>query len=276
MRPITAAEEFSKNADLKRADVEHLRQWMAAQPHLPRGVTDEQLILFLHCSHSHLENCKKYIETYYTIRTNSPEIFGNRDPKGDDVHQALSVFDFYHLPRKGQQETHMMAVRLKDLDTSRFSCAHILKTYFMVQDAYMVETGTVSGYVFLADLKGLSIGHVPRIKISYVKLYSDYIQGAFPGNALAIHILNVNSAVKAVLELLRPFLRTEMKRKLFIHTSTDTLYEHVSRDALPMDYGGSLASIETCHKLTVEQLERCSDWFKEEAAFRVDGSKRPE
>jgi len=35
--------------------------------------------------------------------------------------------------------------------------------------------------------------------------------------------------------------------QLFIHTSTDTLYEHVSRDALPMDYGGSLASIETYH-----------------------------
>jgi uncharacterized protein YpmB len=28
-------------------------------------------------------------------------------------------------------------------------------------------------------------------------------------------------------------------------------------------------------ELTVEQLERCSDWFREEAAFRVDESKRP-
>ena len=53
--------------------------------------TDEQLILFLHCSHSQLEDCKKFIEEYYTIRTHCPEIFENRDPKGDDVHQALSV-----------------------------------------------------------------------------------------------------------------------------------------------------------------------------------------
>jgi len=53
--------------------------------------TDEQLILFLHCSQSHLEDCKKCIEAYYTIRTLSPEIFGNRDPKGDDVQQALSI-----------------------------------------------------------------------------------------------------------------------------------------------------------------------------------------
>jgi hypothetical protein len=46
MRPITAEEEFSKNAHLKRADVEHLRQWMAAQPHLPRGVAGNHRILY--------------------------------------------------------------------------------------------------------------------------------------------------------------------------------------------------------------------------------------
>jgi hypothetical protein len=52
---------------------------------------DEQLILFLHCSQSQLEDCKKYIEAYYTLRTLSPEIFGNRDPKGYDVRQALCI-----------------------------------------------------------------------------------------------------------------------------------------------------------------------------------------
>ena len=28
-------------------------------------------------------------------------------------------------------------------------------------------------------------------------------------------------------------------------------------------------------ELTLEQLERCSDWFRKEEAFRVDESKRP-
>ena len=72
-----------------------------------------------------------------------------------------------------------MALRLKDPDPSRFSIADILKTYIMVQDAYMVETGTVSGYVFLLDVKGCRIGCLPRIKISYVKLYADYMQVYF-------------------------------------------------------------------------------------------------
>jgi len=53
--------------------------------------TDEQLILFLHCCQHRLEDCKQIIEAYYTIRTNSLEVFGNRDPKGEDVQQVLSI-----------------------------------------------------------------------------------------------------------------------------------------------------------------------------------------
>jgi hypothetical protein len=72
-----------------------------------------------------------------------------------------------------------MALRLKDPDPSRFSHVGGTKCYIMVQDAYMVETGTVSGYVFLIDLKGCRIGHLSRIKISHLKLYADYIQVYF-------------------------------------------------------------------------------------------------
>ena len=35
--------------------------------------------------------------------------------------------------------------------------------------------------------------------------------------------------------------------QLFTHTSMDSLFEHVPRDALPKDYGGNRASIETYH-----------------------------
>jgi hypothetical protein len=53
--------------------------------------TDEQLILFLHCCQQRLTECKQVIEAYYTIRSNSPELFEDRDPEGHDVQQALSI-----------------------------------------------------------------------------------------------------------------------------------------------------------------------------------------
>ena len=40
------------------------------------------------------------------------------------------------------------------------------------------------------------------------------LQDAFPGNVLAIHVLNASVVSKAVFDLLRPFLRGEMNRKV--------------------------------------------------------------
>jgi hypothetical protein len=70
----------------------------------------------------------------------------------------------------------VVAVRVSDPDTDKFSHSAALKTYFMVQDAIMLETGTVPGYVFLLDAKGCGFGHITRLRISYTKLYAHYLQ----------------------------------------------------------------------------------------------------
>jgi len=54
-------------------------------------LTDEQLILFLHCCQHSLEACKQTIEAYYTIRTHAPELFGNRDPRRKEIQEAMST-----------------------------------------------------------------------------------------------------------------------------------------------------------------------------------------
>jgi hypothetical protein len=69
-----------------------------------------------------------------------------------------------------------MVVRVSDPDANKFSHSAFLKAYFMVQDALMLQTGTVPGYVFVLDAKGCGFGHFTRLRISYMKLYADYLQ----------------------------------------------------------------------------------------------------
>jgi len=83
------------------------------------------------------------------------------------------------LPRKNQQQNQIMVLRMKDVDLSGFSQGGCMKTYIMLQDVYMLETGTVPGYVFLLDGKECKIGHLTRMKVSLWKFYADYIQVYF-------------------------------------------------------------------------------------------------
>jgi hypothetical protein len=68
---------------------------------------------------------------------------------------------------------------MKDVDVSSFSHGGALKAYIMVQDAYMLEIGTVPGYVFLLDVKECKIGLLTRLKASMFKFYAEYFQVCF-------------------------------------------------------------------------------------------------
>jgi hypothetical protein len=70
----------------------------------------------------------------------------------------------------------VIVTRISDPSLTNFSPIAVLKTYFMVQDAIMLETGTVPGYVFIVDAKGCSLGHFTGLRISCLKLYADYLQ----------------------------------------------------------------------------------------------------
>lgn len=275
MAPITAEEEFAKNKKLKRENIEYLRDWISKQPHLPTGIADEQLILFLHCCQHSLEACKQIIEAYYTIRTHAPEVFGNRDPRRKEIHQTLSITQMATVPKRDQHGNIVMAGRLVDEDASKFSYEDLLNTWFMLQDITLRENGAVPGFVFVVDMKGTSLGHAAKMHLATVKKYYVYIQEAFPGNVVSTHLVNANSFAEAFINLSKPFLKKELASKIFVHTSCESLHQHVTKAALPKEFGGNLDSMSSYHKTSLEELERYTDWLKEEETLRVDESRRP-
>lgn len=59
-----------------------------------------------------------------------------------------------------------------------------------------------------------------------------------------------------------------------LHKDLESLYEHIPRDCLPEDMGGTCPSIETLHKETVESLYENRDFFIWHDSQKVDESKR--
>ena len=88
---ITLEDELKKNSELKKSDLQLLKEWCDKQPHLPK-VSDIDLTLFLHSNYYLMEPTKVNIDTYYTIRTHVPEFFTNRDvTKSPEMQSALNV-----------------------------------------------------------------------------------------------------------------------------------------------------------------------------------------
>lgn len=63
---------------------------LAGQAHLP-NISDEYIYLFLHSRLYNVDRTKHAIDSYFTIRTNSPTIFGNRNLNDPTVQFMFSL-----------------------------------------------------------------------------------------------------------------------------------------------------------------------------------------
>lgn len=77
LKVVPLDEELKRNPELKKSDIQSLRDWLKKQPHLPE-ISDSELVLFMHSNYFRLEPTKKTIDAFYTMRSHIPEFFGNR------------------------------------------------------------------------------------------------------------------------------------------------------------------------------------------------------
>ncbi|XP_023232500.1 clavesin-1-like [Centruroides sculpturatus] len=60
----------------------------------------------------------------------------------------------------------------------------------------------------------------------------------------AIHYVNMNVVIKAILSILLPLLPDKLRKRVHLHSDVGTLHEFISPDCLPLELGGNLPSFD--------------------------------
>lgn len=147
-------------------------------------------------------------------------------------------------------------------DPSRFDYIQLVKMALMLFDAafttYDGFNGNIAtGECIIIDGKGTSFRHFLKVlkSVSTVRLYMKYIQEATPINIKMLHFINCSSIMDKMFSLIRPLLKKELLDVIHFHTQgLESLYEYVSKDVLPKEYGGELESIHDTHRKFIEYV----------------------
>uniref|UniRef100_A0A1B6D0A6 CRAL-TRIO domain-containing protein n=1 Tax=Clastoptera arizonana TaxID=38151 RepID=A0A1B6D0A6_9HEMI len=258
-------------------DLAHMKEWVSKQPHFPKNISDDLLKLFLHSCYYRLEVTKKALETYLTLKTNTPEFFDNRTVEDNGIKHILNVVKFCILPKTSKNGYTVLFAKLINCEVSQFVLDDAIKLLFMVVDTYLKEYKTKSrGLLFLFDHSGVSLGHLTRVNLSSVRKYFHYIQDAMPVRLKGIHIINVNPVMTHIMTMIKPFIHKQHVQHIHLHTPDDikNMYETIPQDILPKDYNGEESSSDTLSKELLEKLCENTEFFKQDEKLRIDDSKR--
>ncbi|VEN43537.1 unnamed protein product [Callosobruchus maculatus] len=69
--------------------IQTIKSWFATQKHLPETPSDHIIMNFLFMTNFSIENAKKRLDMYYTIRDLIPELFRNKNPKLPHMQRIL-------------------------------------------------------------------------------------------------------------------------------------------------------------------------------------------
>lgn len=275
--PITADEEYAKNPEISKENIEELRKWLVTQPHLPQNISEEMLILFYHSCFFDMEQTKICIEIYYTLKTETPEFFANRDVFRPELVNALNVLDYGCLPIRSPNDYQIIYHKLRIFEANKYVFNDGVKLLIMAMDACFKVDGTCPGYIFLFDMRGVRLGHLTRLSISSLRKFFTFIQEGLPVRLKGIHVLNTQSIVDKIMMLLKPFMKKELLSMVHFYTERDVekIYGAVPKECLLEDYGGLAQSIEKTHAHFIEWMKLMKPLFESDYQYKCDESKRP-
>ncbi|XP_049864354.1 uncharacterized protein LOC126365809 isoform X2 [Schistocerca gregaria] len=218
--------------------VKKLREWLEMQPHLPNNIDDARIErMYINCKCS-MERTKIGLDAYFSLKHRMPDLSMKRDPLGPDVEQTKNNIKMMVMPRLTKEGYRILINTQLDPDPSSYVFATHAKMVLMELEIMMGEDYSI-GDVYVIDLANATMGHLLRTDINCLR-------------------------------------NSELLSRIHTHLpGSTTLFEHVAREYIPHELGGTAGPLEKFSYQLFNKAYDMREWFLEQDNYISDETKRP-
>ncbi|XP_026326955.1 alpha-tocopherol transfer protein-like isoform X1 [Hyposmocoma kahamanoa] len=273
-----AKEELFEDPKKLEDSIQHLKEWIAKQPHLKARTEDQWLAAFLRGTKFSLERAKEKLDLYYSLRTLIPE-FQSINHRHSKFMEILKLGTLLILPKsKNLTDPRVLIFRVAACPPGQFTMPENMSVIRTLQKIMYMDDDifTVNGVVNVVDMKDATLSHFTHLTPLMMKKMVVANQDASPTRMKAAHYYHMPPPVETIFNLIKTFLNEKNRNRLHVHGKDfKPLYKYVSKDILPVEYGGNGGTIEEIVDYWVKKIEEYSKWLDEEERYGTDESKRP-
>lgn len=267
-----ARKELNEVPSKRAEDIEQIRSWLETQPHITARKDDLWLLNFLRACKFDFERTKAKLETFYSMRTITPEFYTNRDPMQPEIQAVLKQGIYLPILKEDQA---VIVLQWKGVDPNKTPILDIFKVGIMILDIVTFEsnTCTITGQDIVDDFTGASVGYASSL--SLIKKMLLNVIKAYPARPKSIHMINAPMPFVTIFKLLTRVLTQKVLSRIQIYGKKyENIYDTIPRDYLPTEYGGTAGSADEIAAEWKAKIESYRDWLIEDEMYRVDETKR--
>ncbi|XP_014287399.1 alpha-tocopherol transfer protein-like [Halyomorpha halys] len=273
--------ELNEDVSTRDKDLEHIKDWLKRQPHLPAFDDDQRIMTFLRGCKFSLEKTKRKLDMYFTMRAAVPEFFANRDPTRTEMKEVFEIFHFPPLPNLPPNGRRVIVMRALEPTKNEIpSVTEAMKAVLMIGDIRLKEELTgVAGDIYILDASIATpahyAAHYSKFTPTIIKKFLICVQEAYPVKLKEVHVINVSPIVDTIINFVKPFLKEKIKNRIHVHPNLESLHKIVPKEVLPEEYGGTSGTITDISQTWYDKIVSYRDWFLEQESLKADESKRP-
>lgn len=266
--------EFGITPESLKNDIQSLKEWIARQPHLPEITDEGRLERFLFYCKNSLEKCKREIEKHYTLRSQYPEFFSNRDPLDKKLANVEQCVTYTPLPKLTKTGQRVVLFKLYDMKVENFDSEAFCTRTFMTYD-FRLSHDIARNDILVYDLSNVSMSIMSVMPLQMIKKLMSVGSNAFPFRVSSFVLYNANKVLENVISIVKTFIPKKLTNRVQTVRGLDQLQELISKEILPSDYDGD-------EKLTLAEMRdqwdaeliKHRDWFIKEQSIKTDEDKR--
>ncbi|KOB72985.1 Uncharacterized protein OBRU01_11547 [Operophtera brumata] len=211
-----AAEELNEKASQTKNDVQHLKEWIAKQPHLKARTDDQWLVAMLRGCKFSLERVKQKLDMYYTLRTTAPDVTLRLKPSSTAFLDFFRVGTVVVLPKpKGRLFPRVILIRPGVYGPAVNSVADLMCVLYYLVQVLIVEddVASVMGTKIMVDYTGATMNHLVQASPSMIKKMMAVSQDSMPLRLKGSHHVNLPLGIDKIFSLISGFLNEKGKER---------------------------------------------------------------
>ncbi|KAH8381862.1 hypothetical protein KR009_000659, partial [Drosophila setifemur] len=236
-----AEKEVNETPDRIQQDIIILRVWIRQQPHLRARTDVDFLIAFLRRCRYSLEETKRRIDRYFTHYNMFPEIMNNRC-----VTQRLldiNRLGIHVIPTKpvSPQGPRVIISQFRNIDPKKSSPREAFKLVFIMLEILALEcdNASIAGMVWVVDARDVTMEQMMQYDPFLLKKCFALVDQCLPLRFAEIHMINMRKEGQTIFNFVTKFLPSKLPFKFVVHKKSEELYEHLPREAMTIEYGGT-------------------------------------
>lgn len=280
IRPLTTAlqevaiRELNEEPDKIAKDILIFREWIWTQPHLKARTNDQFLLAFLRGSKYSIEKAKQKIDRYYTLKAAIPEVFNEkRVVDNSQVLEIIRMGIILQIPLPADEcRPCVTIIRAASYDTNKYKFADIIRVGSMFGEIMMIDddNSTVCGFMEIMDMSGVTGTHLFHLQPDLIKKFSVFADEAMPMRQKGTCFINVPAAFEKGFNTLKGFFPEKMKSRITVSATPDIIYEHIPREYLPKEYGGTNGTMQDIIDRMETKLLKYRDYFLDEPNYGTE------